>query len=118
MQAKVRLTIADSRGKSFMGIGLLWLLRGVEKHKSIRRAAAAMGLSYPKALKILNHLERNLGQPLLVRWRGGKLRGGAALTPFAASFLAQYERWHERVTACADKEFARFRDALKINPST
>lgn len=90
-----------------MGIGLLWLLRGVEKHRSIRRAAAAMGLSYPKALRILNQLEGNLGRTLLVRTRGGKERGGVSLTPFTVGFLAEYERMHERVTAFAEREFQK-----------
>jgi molybdate transport system regulatory protein len=107
MKVKVRLAIADRRGKSFMGIGLLWLLRGVERRGSIRRAAEKMGLSYPKALKILNHLERKLGRPLLTRTRGGKERGGASLTPFALSFLAEYERMHERVADFAEKEFRK-----------
>ena len=105
MNVKVRLIITDERGESFMGIGLLWLLRGVEKHKSIRQAAKKMDLSYPKALKILNHLERKLGRPLLIRKRGGQKRGGADLTPFAQSFLAEYERFHKRVADFAEKEF-------------
>ena len=91
-----------------MGIGLLWLLRGVEKHKSIQRAAKKMDLSYPKALKILNRLDRKLGRPLLIRKRGGQERGGTVLTPFAARFIAEYERLHNRVEAFAGKEFRAF----------
>jgi len=105
MNVKVRLIITDDGGESFMGIGLLRLLRGVEKHKSIQQAAKNMELSYPKALKILNRLERKLGRPLLIRKRGGQARGGAVLTPFAERFISEYERFHNRVEDFAEKEF-------------
>jgi molybdate transport system regulatory protein len=113
MNVKLRLIITDDGGESFMGIGLLWLLQGIQKHKSIQRAAKKMGLSYPKALKILNHLERKLGRPLLIRKRGGQERGGAVLTPFAERFIAEYNRLHFRVEAYAEKEFARFKKAME-----
>ena len=99
-----------------MGIGLLWLLQGIQKHKSIQRAAREMELSYPKALKILNHLETKLGRPLLIRKRGGKDHGGVKLTPFAGKFLIEYARFHQRVKSFADKQFGRFKRSLETIP--
>ncbi|MCX6340147.1 MAG: LysR family transcriptional regulator [Candidatus Aureabacteria bacterium] len=90
-----------------MGIGLVWLIRRIQKFGSIRRAAEDMGMSYVKALRILNRLERKLGTKILVRRIGGAMRGGTALTPFAEQFVEQYERYHARVTDFARREFIR-----------
>ena len=64
-------------------------------------------MSYVKALRILNRLERKLGKKILVRKIGGATRGGTALTPFAEEFVERYERYHTRVTDFALKEFIR-----------
>jgi molybdate transport system regulatory protein len=107
---KLKITLINSRGESFMGIGLVWLLQRIKRLKSINLAAKDMGMSYMKAHGILGRLEKNLGRQLLIRRRGGHLRGGAELTPFAEKFIADYDRRQRRVQACARREFA---DLLK-----
>lgn len=109
MKVRLRVSIANSRGEGFMGIGLVWLLRRIQKFKSIHRAAADMELSYVKALNILNDLEKNLGQRVVIRTRGGASRGGAELTPFAERYIAEYERFLSDITAHAEKSFRGFR---------
>lgn len=90
-----------------MGIGLVWLLRRVESFGSVREAAEDMRMSYVKALRILNRLERALGRKMVMRKRGGAERGGAVLTPFAREFIGKFERYHEKVTRRAEADFAR-----------
>ena len=95
-----------------MGIGLVWLLRRIKKFKSIRRAAADMGLSYVKALKILNRLEEKLGRKILIRKRGGSKRGGAELTSYGECFVREYDRFQKKIRTYAEKHFEKFyRDA-------
>jgi len=106
MNIKVRVSITDKLHEPFMGIGLVWLIRRIKRFGSIRRAAEDMGMSYVKALRILNRLEKKLGKKILVRRIGGATRGGAALTPFAEQFVERYERYHERVSDFARREFA------------
>jgi molybdate transport system regulatory protein len=106
MNIKVRISITDRLHEPFMGIGLVWLIRRIKRFGSIRRAAEDMGMSYVKALRILNRLERKLGKKILVRRIGGATRGGTALTPFAEQFVERYERYHKRVTDFARREFA------------
>ena len=108
MKLHVKISIADERNKGFMGIGLVWLLRRIKKFKSINQAARDMNLSYAKALKILNRLEKNLGRPILVRKRGGVERGGAELTPFAEMFIEEFDRFQKRIKIFADQQFVKF----------
>lgn len=91
-----------------MGIGLVWLLRRIDDTKSIRQAASQMELSYVKALRMLNRLEKNLGTEVLERQRGGHDRGGADLTDFGRCFLAEYDAMQQRIKAGAVKEYERF----------
>lgn len=96
-----------------MGIGLVWLLQRIKKFESINRAAKDMDMSYVKALRILNRLEKNLGKKILVRKIGGKEHGGAELTPFAKRFIDQYDRFQKKVKIYAGKKFSKFINELE-----
>lgn len=112
---KLKISLVNGKNESFMGIGLVWLLERIRKYKSIRLAAKDMGMSYMKAHGILNRLEKNLGQQVLIRRRGGYDRGGAELTDFAEKFIAEYDKCRKRVHAYANKEFGMF--VSKLNHS-
>ena len=109
MEIECKISIANDRGETFMGIGLVWLLREIEGCGSINQASKEMDLSYSKALKIINRLEENLGKKLLIRRHGGCERGGAELTSFGKMFINEYDRMQSAVKRSAEKEFSRFR---------
>jgi len=107
MKAKLKISITDGAGEPFMGVGLVWLLTRVERFGSIRVAARDMGMSYVKALRILNTLERKLGRKIVVRRRGGMQRGGTELTPFAKEFIDRFARYLDKVNRYAQREFMK-----------
>ena len=90
MNLHVKLALASETDEEFCGFGLLQLLDGIGRHGSIQQAARDMDLSYVKALKILNRLERELGETLLIRHKGGVARGHTELTPFARRFMRDF----------------------------
>jgi len=90
MHCEIRLLLHDPEGRPFMGIGTLWLLQRVDQLASVRQAALDMEMSYPKALRMIQDLERQLGASVVLRTRGGRTHGGAVLTPFGRSFLEAY----------------------------
>lgn len=105
MEIRTKIIIVDERGEPFMGPGVLQLLRQIQEHKSINRAAEHMNLSYVKALKMLNRLEADLGRRFLVRRRGGNHGGGTGITRFGKRYIAEYGRLQKRVHARAEREF-------------
>jgi len=109
MKIKLKISIVNEENKGFMGIGLVWLLRRINKYRSISQAARDINMSYVKALKILNFLEENLGRKMLIRERGGREHGGARLTPFAEDFIEEYDRFQKDVKTYSEREFASFR---------
>ena len=82
--------LTDEEGEPFMGIGVVWLLNGIDKSHSISQAAREMTLSYPKALKMIQSLEDTLQAPMVTRFKGGHQRGGAELTQEGRDFLRRY----------------------------
>ncbi|MCG2726516.1 MAG: LysR family transcriptional regulator [Elusimicrobia bacterium] len=108
MELNVKIALIDDKKKTFMGIGLVWLLRRIKKFKSINEAAKDMGMSYVKALKILNVLEKNLGQKILIRKKGGSIRSQTEITLFAEKFIKDYDEYQKKVKTFADKEFLKF----------
>ena len=96
-----------------MGPGVLSVLQRIKRYKSINRAAGQMGLSYVKALNMLNRLEDDLGKQVLIRKRGGNQRGGSALTPFGEKLIVEYGRLERRVKTHVEKEFRTFQDRVE-----
>lgn len=113
MDVKLKITLVNAAGDEFMGIGLVWLLREIEATRSIHSAAERVGLSYVKALKILNRLEANLPEPVIVRARGGSEHGGAELTAFGKKFLKEYDALQRRIKNSAAREYASFKRKVK-----
>lgn len=109
MRLHVKLALASEADEEFFGPGLLQLLEGIGRHGSIQQAARDMDLSYVKALKILNRLERELGETLLVRHKGGASRGYTELTPSARRFIGDFAKMRIRVLRTAEAAFAGFR---------
>ena len=104
---KVKLYLENEEDK-FMGIGVLWLLQGVERFNSLRAAANDMGISYSKAHKMIVNLETALGQSVLERQQGGSERVGARLTDFGKNFIIIYDEFQKKCKSLLDKPFEEF----------
>jgi molybdate transport system regulatory protein len=107
MHVRVKITISDDEGRFVMGGGLVALLDGIELRRSIRAAAREMDLSYPKALRMIQNMERGLGEQVVLRRKGGCERGGAELTQLGREFLSRYKRVHSRVSRFASASVER-----------
>ncbi len=68
------------------------LLEMVENTGSIQNACGCTHMSYSKGWKAINHMEKQLGFPVLVRSAGGAEGGGSALTERGKLLLNAYQR--------------------------
>jgi molybdate transport system regulatory protein len=107
MKVHAKLALANDADEEFCGAGVLQLLEGIARRGSIQGAAQDMALSYVKALKILNRLERELGETLLVRHKGGAARGSTELTPLARRFARDFAKARGRAQRAAESAFAK-----------
>jgi len=113
MKLNVRITISKDSPTPFMGPGPAQLLEKIRKYNSINLAASSMNLSYVKALKMLNRLEKSLDNPLLIRTRGGNDRGGTKFTPYGEKYLKNFQKLQEKIKKSSQKEFDIFQKQLQ-----
>lgn len=114
MKVKIKIYFTGEDDKQFMGIGVYWLLVGIKKYGSIRKAALNMQLSYVKALSMLNNLEKTLKRTILNRKRGGFSREGTTLTVTGEKLISLYNEYQEKVKSFADTEFGSFREEFEL----
>ncbi len=82
----------ETEGKAF-GEGPLKILRKVDELGSLSKTARELNMSYSKAWKLINFLEKNLGFKLLQREAGGSGGGGSYLTAEARALMQKYENF-------------------------
>lgn len=95
MRALTRLIFVDDNNEKFFGEGPYRLLRGIEDKGSLRATAIDMGMSYTKALKLINNAEAELGFKFITRVTGGKSGGGSCLTKEGKEWLDKYEKYRD-----------------------
>jgi molybdate transport system regulatory protein len=87
----VRLTIRiDFSPTSSVGPGKIRLLELIAETGSISAAGRAMGMSYRRAWLLVDELNRLFKHKVATTTLGGKSGGGAALTAFGRSLVAEY----------------------------
>ena len=103
LKLTVRLYTEDDQ--RCFGPGIATLLERVGEHRSLRAAAASMGMAYSKAWRIIRTAEGVFGCKLLDSTIGGRHGGGARLTPQAERLLAAYNAYVADLKAYADGKF-------------
>lgn len=81
----------DKDNKGFLGKGRIELLKQIDKHGSLSRAAKAMKMSYKAAWDSLNEMKELSDEELIISNSGGKGGGGSKLTQKAHNYIIIYE---------------------------
>jgi molybdate transport system regulatory protein len=102
----------DHNGKAF-GEGPLELLKRVESTKSLHEAAHQMGMSYSKAWKLIQTMEKRLGFSLLDKKIGGLSGGGSRVTPKCKELMERYERFETDVRRAIEKAYQKHFGGLR-----
>lgn len=109
LHLKLTVRLYSDDNQRCFGPGIATLLHQVAECRSLRSAAASMGMAYSKAWRIIRTAESVFGCKLLSSTIGGSHGGGAVLTEEATALLAAYDRY------CADVEAysqAKFREVF------
>ncbi len=96
----------DHGGKAF-GEGPYELLMRVKKTNSLHEAAHQMGMSYSKAWKLIQMMEKRLGFVLLDKKIGGLSGGGSRVTPEAQEFMKRYEEFEKEAREAVEKVYKK-----------
>jgi molybdate transport system regulatory protein len=88
-------------GQVLLGKGRVALLEAIERDRSIRKAAASVGMSYRRAWLLVQSMNAAASQPLVATATGGVHGGGTRLTEhgrFAISVFYRLESTVEKAT--------------------
>lgn len=109
--AEVRPRIRVVRkGDILLGPGKADLLDAIGRHGRLRGAADELEMSYMRAWKLVQLMNRAFRGPLVETGRGGSAHGTATLTPLGRLVLRLYRRMDaasRRATAPAGKSLLR-----------
>ena len=94
----------ENEGKAF-GEGPYELLKRVEETNSLHEAAQQMGMSYSKAWKLIQMMEKKLGFMPLDKKIGGFAGGGSRLTPKGKAFLRRYEGFKKEAREAVERVY-------------
>jgi molybdate transport system regulatory protein len=96
----------DHNGKAF-GEGPYELLKRVEKTNSLHEAARRMSMSYSKAWKLIQTMEKRLGFSLLDKKIGGLSGGGSQVTPKGKELMKRYEQFEKEARKAIEKAYQK-----------
>ncbi|MFZ7138321.1 MAG: TOBE domain-containing protein [archaeon] len=83
----------EYRGQPLLGKGGAKILETIKQVESISVAAKKAGMSYRYVWNYLSKLQRRLGEPVVITYKGGnKGGGGAKLTDLGAKLIDEYKQ--------------------------
>lgn len=100
-------------GTILLGPGKADLLEAVRDTGSLRRAAAALDMSYMRAWQLVKTMNTAFRDPLVTLARGGARHGGATLTPLGARVLALYRAMERRCETATSPQAATLKRFLR-----
>jgi molybdate transport system regulatory protein len=116
-----RLTIRIDLGEdAAIGPGKARLLELIDETGSIRKAAAAMDMSYRRAWLLLREIEVMMKTPVAAAQTGGERGGGTTLTPSGRALVACYraiETQAARATAALLNSFVEMTKDSAVAPA-
>jgi molybdate transport system regulatory protein len=110
----VRPRIRVTRGSEIvLGPGKADLLDALEATGSLRKAAAALRMSYMRAWQLVQTMNGAFREPLVALARGGASHGGATLTPSGVKILALYRTMETRCEKATSAQAATLKRFLR-----
>jgi molybdate transport system regulatory protein len=113
-QLKIRIDLGK---RALLGPGKTQLLELVDRTGSIRKAAAAMDMSYRRAWLLLRETETIMGAPVISAETGGAHGGGATLTELGRSVIARYRAIETLAAKAAAGELKALTKLAKRGPA-
>lgn len=104
----------EVNNKMFLGEGRIQLLKTIQETKSLSKSAKKMGMSYKKAWKLLNSINKNAEKPVVISVSGGTNGGGTVVTAYGEELISKYDTLNKKCWQFLDKQLSIFLTSNKI----
>jgi molybdate transport system regulatory protein len=98
-----------------IGPGKILLLERIQEYGSISAAGRSMDMSYRQAWDLVDQLNQIFRAPVVASKAGGRSGGGASLTPFGSTLLAQLKAVLHSADQATAQQITEIKDLLKPN---
>ena len=100
----IKLWMVNEKGEAVFGNGLAELIEEIDRHHSLLEAANQLKMSYRYALHRITLAEERLGEPLVMRVRGGARGGGSSqVTNFGRDLVKRYRNAQAELSRVLEK---------------
>ncbi len=90
--AKAKLWLVNNKNEPIIGEGRAALLEAIKDEGSLNKACKKIKISYKHAWLLLKEIEKSVGEPVIIKKRGGKAQG-TFLTEKAINLLEVYNTY-------------------------
>jgi molybdate transport system regulatory protein len=112
LKAHYKLWLSLKNGDGILGDGKWRLLKAIEEHGSISKAAINLGISYRKAWGDLKKAEELLGISVIEKHRGGQSGGNSVITEQGMKLIKAYTHFHNEFDSFFQKSFTKFHNEI------
>ncbi len=74
-----------------LGEGRVKLLKAIEEHGSLSKAAKSIGMSYKKAWTLVDAVNKSAKEAVVTKTIGGQQGGGTIVTPYGKQLVEAFE---------------------------
>jgi molybdate transport system regulatory protein len=106
---RFRVTTGDDIA---IGPGKIALLEAIAATGSLSAAAESLGMSYRRAWRLLDEMNRLMRSPVVDSLRGGANRGGSELTALGRDLIETYRRIEATAEAACASDIRRLLDLM------
>jgi molybdate transport system regulatory protein len=92
MQAKTKIWLVNDKDEPAIGEGKAALLKSINEEGSLNKACRKVKISYKHAWLLLKEIEESVGEPVIIKKRGGRVQG-TFLTERAINLLEEYNAY-------------------------
>ncbi|MDR2699333.1 MAG: LysR family transcriptional regulator [Nitrososphaerota archaeon] len=103
---QTKLWMVNGKGEPVFGDGVAEIIESIDQFHSIVEAAKYLNMSYRYALHRITLAEKRLGEPLIMRVRGGARGGGfSEVTLYGRDLAKQYRKVQVELKVFLEKMF-------------
>ncbi|PWJ44335.1 winged helix-turn-helix domain-containing protein [Sediminitomix flava] len=103
----------EENGQTLLGEGRVRLLEALLECGSISASAKKLGISYRKAWRLIDELNKAAGEGVVLKSSGGKGGGGTVVTEKGTKLIKEYRELQVRFYNFLDGELANIEENLK-----
>ena len=105
MSYKIKSRIwIEHKDNVLLGQGRVNLLKAIEETGSLSKAAKSLNLSYKKAWRLIDSINKSAKKPVTINSIGGKGGGGSKLTDHGKSLIIAFDRINKNCWEFLDKQ--------------